>query len=156
MIGWLLDTNVVSEIARADGDAKVAAWAGGQDEDCLFISILTLAEYDKGVHNLPADAPGRARIEASITALEARFTGRILSLSDSIVRRWGRISGALQRSTGKAPQVIDTLLAATAIEHDLYLATRNVVDVRETGAAVFNPWHDDPASFPLTRRFVLR
>ena len=68
----------------------------------------------------------------------------------------GRISGALQRSTGKAPQVIDTLLAATAIEHDLYLATRNVVDVRETGAAVFNPWHDDPAAFPLTRRFVLR
>ena len=151
MIGWLLDTNVTSEIARADGDANVAAWARAQDEDRLFISILTLGEYDKGVNNLPPDAPARARIAASVAALEARFAGRVLSLDDAIVRRWGRISGTVQRATGTVPPVIDTLLEATAIAHDLYLVTRNVKDVRESGAAVFDPWNDDPAAFPLAR-----
>ena len=151
MIGWLLDTNVTSEIARADGDAKVAAWAEGQEEDRLYISILTLGEYDKGVNNLPPEAPARSRIEGSVAALEARFAGRILSLDDQIVRRWGRISGTVQRATGTVPPVIDTLLAATAIEHDLYLVTRNVKDVRDSGAAVIDPWHDDPAAFPLAR-----
>ena len=149
MIGWLLDTNVVSEVARAGSDAKVATWAKEQDEHRFYISIVTLAEYDKGVNNLPPDAPSRARILASVVALEARFTGRVLPLDDEIVRRWGRISGAVRLSTGMTPPVIDTLLAATAIEHDLYLATRNVKEVRDTGAAVFNPWIDDPAAFVL-------
>ncbi len=150
MIGWLLDTNVISEIARPGGDAKVAAWAETQDEHRLFMSILTLGEYDKGIENLPPDVPSRARIEASVRALEARFAGRVLSLTNSVVRRWGRISGMVQRVTGLTPPVIDTLLAATAIEHDLYLVTRNVKDVRNSGAGVFNPWHDDPHSFVLS------
>lgn len=149
MIGWLLDTNVVSEIARAGGEARIAAWVDGEDEARLFISVLTLAEYDKGANNLSPGDRTRARIEGSIAALEARFAGRVLSLGDAVVRRWGRISGSVQRATGKAPPVIDTLLAASAIEHDLYLATRNVRDVRGLGAAVFDPWHDDPAAFPL-------
>ena len=78
--------------------------------------------------------------------LELGFTGRTLSISDAIVRRWGRLSGADQQTAGKAPPVIDTLLAATAIEHDLCLVTRDVRDVRDTGAALFNPWTDDPRS----------
>ncbi len=151
MIGWLLDTNVISEMARPGGDANVVAWAEAQDEDRLFISIITLGEYDKGVNNLAPGDPARARIEASIAALHARFSGRVLSLGDDIVRRWGRISGEIQRVSGRAPPVIDTLLAATAVEHDLYLATRNVRDVRGTGAAVFDPGNDDPAGFALAR-----
>ncbi len=151
MIGWLLDTNVTSEMARAHGDAKVVAWAEAQDEERLYISILALGEYDKGVNALPPDAPARARIEASVAALEARLTGRIVSLSDSVVRRWGQISGGVRLATGQTPPMIDTLLAATAIEHDVYLATRNVKDARDSGAAVFDPWHDDPAAFPLAR-----
>ncbi len=150
MNGWLLDTNVVSELARAGANAGVVAWAGDQDERRMFLSILTLGEYDKGVHNLAADSTARARIEAAIAALEARFARRVLPLSDAIVRRWGRISGAVQRSTGQAPPVIDTLLAATAIQHDLCLVTRNVRDVRESGASVFDPWHDDPGRFDLS------
>jgi len=148
--GWLLDTGVVSELARAEGNARVVAWADEQDERRMFISILTLGEYDKGVHNLAQDSPARARIEAAVAALEARFAGRVLPLSDAVVRRWGWISGAVQRSTGQAPSVIDTLLAASSIEHGLYLVTRNVKDVAHSGARVFDPWHDDPASFVLS------
>ena len=144
MRGWLLDTNVIAELSRTKPDPKVASWASRQTEADLYISVLTLAEYDKGLHNLPAGAVARGRIAASIVALEARFAGRILSVDDATVRRWGLISGTVQRLTGRAPPVIDTLLAATAIERALWLVTRNVKDVQDTGAALFDPWHDDP------------
>ena len=150
MNGWLLDTNVVSELARAGANANVVAWADGQDERRMFLSILTLGDYDRGVHNLAEDSTARARIEAAVAALEARFAGRVLPVSDAIVRRCGRISGAVQRSTGRAPPVIDTLLAATALQHDLCLVTRNLRDVRESGASVFDPWNDDPGRFDLS------
>ncbi|HTC12235.1 MAG TPA: hypothetical protein VK726_26025 [Acetobacteraceae bacterium] len=84
-----------------------------------------------------------------MAALEVRFAGRILSLTDPIVRRWGAIIGAVKRKTGHVPPVVDTLLGAPAIEHDLGLITRNVRDVRLSGAMVLNPWDanlDAPAS----------
>ncbi len=65
------------------------------------------------------------------------------------MRRWGTISGTVRRDTGHPPPVIDTLLAATALHHDFYLVTRNVRDVRHSGAAVFNPWEDDPSAFSV-------
>ncbi len=85
----------------------------------------------------------------AVTALEARFKGRVLSLHDAIVRRWGVISGETKRLTGHSPNVIDTLLAATAIENGFYFATRNTPDVIYSGASLFNPWEDDPAAFPV-------
>ncbi|MBI2584918.1 MAG: type II toxin-antitoxin system VapC family toxin [Rhodospirillales bacterium] len=145
MIGWLLDTNVVAELARPGCDAKVAAWARQAPEERLYISILTLAEYDQGVAKLGPGAHARPRLAAAVAALEARFQGRVLSLDDSSVRLWGRISGRVARESGRPPPVVDTLLAAQAIERDLYLATRNVRDVRDSGAALFDPWRDDPA-----------
>lgn len=149
MIGWLLDTNVVAALINPAGAPSVKTWATSQSEDRMYLSILTLGEYDKGIHNLAADDPDRSRYIAARDALEARFAGRILSVGDAAVRRWGTISGATKRPTGHPPSVIDTLLAATAIEHRLFLATRNVKDVRHSGAALFNPWEDDPAQFPL-------
>jgi predicted nucleic acid-binding protein len=108
-----------------------------------------LAEYDKGIFNLAGDHPDRSRYIAARDALEGRFAGRILPVDDVVVRRWGAISGAIKRQIGQAPAVIDTLLAATALEHELFLATRNIRDVQYSGAAVFDPWTDDPAQFPL-------
>nr|WP_246665258.1 hypothetical protein [Rhizobium tropici] len=66
-----------------------------------------------------------------------------MSLDDTIVRRWGRISGEVKRDSGQAPPVIDTMLAATAIEHDLYLVIRNAKDAQPSGAVIFDPWNDD-------------
>ena len=150
MIGWLLDTNVISTLINPNGAPTIKAWAATQDENRLFLSILTLAEYDKGIHNVPDDHPSRPRFIAARDGLSARFAGRTLSLGDAVVRKWGVISGTAKRLSGHAPPVIDTLLAATALEHDLYLVTRNVRDVRASGAAVFDPWADDPAKFPLS------
>lgn len=150
MIGWLLDTNVIATIINPSGAPTVKAWAAAQDERRYFLSVLTLAEYDKGVHNLDDDHPDRPRHIAVRDGLAARFSGRVLSVSDAVVRRWGVISGSTKRTTGHPPPVIDTLFAATALEHDLYLVTRNVKDIRLSGATMFNPWNDDPARFPLS------
>ena len=144
MNGWLLDTNVIAELAKSHGTARVQAWAAAQDEALLFLSILTLGEYDKGLHNLPSDSPLRLPIAAGIAALETRFAGRVLPLSNAIIRRWGIVSGVVKRLTGQTPPGIDTLLAATAIEHDLCLVTRNVRDVQHSGAILLNPWDDRP------------
>lgn len=149
MKGWLLDTNVIATLINPNGAPTVKAWAEGQAEEFLHLSVLTLGEYDKGIHNLASDHPNRSRYSAARDALEARFAGRILSVDDQVVRRWGRISGTVRREAGHAPSVIDTLLAATAIEHDLFFVTRNVRDVQSSGAAIFNPWDDDPTNFPL-------
>jgi predicted nucleic acid-binding protein len=152
VIGWLLDTNVISALINPNGAPSVKRWAADCDEDRLFISVLTLAEYDKGIANLPDDDANRYRYKAATDALEARFSGRIRSVTDPIVRRWGEISGRVKRATSHAPPVIDTLFAATAIEHDLYLVTRNVKDFNMSGAAIFDPWQDDVALFPLSGR----
>lgn len=152
MIGWLLDTNVIAALINPNGAPSVKHWAAMQAEETFFLSVLTLAEYDKGIANLPEDHPERRRYVAARDALEARFSGRILSLDDRCVRLWGRVSGEARRRSGLAPPVIDTLLAATAIVHDLYLVTRNGRDMRDSGAVVFNPWEDDAADFPLSPR----
>lgn len=143
MNGWLLDTNVISELSGAKPDPKVARWIEALPEHTLYLSILTIGEYQKGIEHLPRGDKLRPRLQRSVAALEARFSGRILSVSDRTVLRWGAISGEVKRLTGHSPSVIDTLLAATAIEHDLYLATRNVAHVAHSGAVVFNPWQDD-------------
>lgn len=152
MRGWLLDTNVVAALINPRGAPSVKHWAEGQDEETFHLSVLTLAEYDKGIHNLPDHHTDRPRYMAARDALAERFGGRILSLSDEIVRRWGRMSGEGKRSNGHAPPVIDTMLAATAIEYDLFLVTRNVKDTRPLGAVVFDPWNDDVQAFPLSSR----
>lgn len=151
MIGWLLDTHVVGSLISPAGAPAVSAWAADQREDSFFLSVLTLAEIDQGIHKLAVDDPARARFAGTLGAIEGRFAGRILPLSDQVVRRCSTISGAVRRETGHPPPVVDTMLAATAIEHDLYFVTRNVKDVRLSGAPLFNPWQDDPADYPLAQ-----
>lgn len=150
MIGWLLDTNVIAALINPNGAPSVKKWAAEQDESTFLLSILTIAEYDKGIHNLADTSKDRPRYIASRDALIERFADRILPVSNEIVRRWGAISGTLKRDTGHPPQIIDTMLAATAIEHDLYLVTRNTRDIAGTGATIFDPWKDNSKLFPLS------
>lgn len=150
MKGWLLDTNVIAALIHPVGAPSVKRWAARQDERRLFLSILTIGEYEKGIANLPSDHGDRQRFMTVRDGLLARFAGRVLPIDDAIVRRWGEISGTVKRTTGHAPPVIDTMLAATALCADLYLVTRNVRDVRNSGAVVFDPWADDVSRFPLS------
>lgn len=66
-----------------------------------------------------------------------------------MIRRWGALAGRINRQIGHPPPVLDTMLAATALQADPYLVTRNTRDVLRTGAVVLNPWEDNPSKFPF-------
>jgi predicted nucleic acid-binding protein len=137
--GFLLDTNIVSELVRPRPDSRVATWTDSADEELLFLSALTLGEVRKGITTV-TDPARKGRLEAWLAGgLVARFEGRILGIDQAIADRWGRISGTLALRGTPLP-VIDGLLAATALHHNLTLVTRNTRDVALTGAAVFDPW----------------
>ena len=151
MKGWLLDTNIIASLTAPGGAPSVKTWVATQDERTLYLSVITLAEYDKGIDQLPEGAPQRARYAANRDAIEARFEGRVLPISNAIMRRWGALAGRIQRETGHPPPVLDALLAATALETNLYFVTRNTKDVMRSGAIVFNPWKDDPSEFVIDK-----
>lgn len=139
MNGFLLDTNVVSELVRPRPDSRVAYWMESTDEELLFLSVLTLGEIRKGITAL-ADPARKGRLETWLSrGLILRFEGRILAIDQAVADRWGQITGALALQ-GSPLAVIDGLLAATALHHNLTLVTRNTRDVALTGAAVFDPW----------------
>jgi predicted nucleic acid-binding protein len=136
--GFLLDTNVILELVRRKPDPRVTAWVESADENLIYLSVLTLGEIRKGVASLK-DAARRVDLEAWLDGdLVVRFEGRILPVDRAIANRWGRITA--QVGPRVALPVIDGLLAATAIHHNLTLVTRNTKDVAATGVPVFNPW----------------
>jgi len=149
MMGWLLDTNVVAELFLARPEKRVTAWAAAQPSNRVFISVLTLAEMERGIEALPLPDPRRREYGRMLERVELKFLGRVRGVEDAIVRRWARMRGQAYRHFKRSPAPIDALIAATAIEHDLYLVTRNVRDMQLTGARVFDPWRDDAALFPL-------
>ena len=139
MSGFLLDTNIVSELVRPRPDPRVAQWLDSTDEELLFLSVLTLGEIRKGIATL-TDRARKTRLEAWLSGnLLARFEGRILPIDHAIADRWGQISGSLAPQ-GSPLAVIDGLLAATALHHNLTLVTRNTRDVARTRVEVFDPW----------------
>jgi predicted nucleic acid-binding protein len=134
--GFLLDTNVVSELVRKKPEPKVVQWIQDTDEELLYLSVLTLGEIRKGITSHP-DAARRVKLEAWLSRdLRQRFVGRILSLDENVADRWGVI---IELATTPIP-VIDGLLVATAFEHNLTFVTRNTTDVSGTGVPMFNPW----------------
>ena len=139
MSGFLLDTNVLSELIRPKPDGNVLRWVEETDESILFLSVLTLGEIRKGIARLRSGSR-RGRLESWLQVdLRSRFQDRILPIHDAIADRWGRIS-ALAAAKGKPVPVIEGLLAATALHHNLTLVTRNSSDVAGTGVPTLNPW----------------
>jgi predicted nucleic acid-binding protein len=134
-----LDTNVVSELIRPRPDRNVVTWIKSVDEACLFLSVLTLGEIRSGILRLTAGAR-RIRLENWLeTELRQRFQGRILPVDHGIATRWGFLA-AQAAAVGRPVPVVDALLAATALEHDLTFVTRNIADVSITGVQTLNPW----------------
>jgi len=137
--GFLLDTNVISELVKPKPDDKVLRWVGEADESILFLSVLTLGEIRNGVQRLRAGRR-RGRLESWLQVdLPLRFQDRILPIDAAIADRWGTLS-AIAAAKGKVVPVVDGLLAATALHHNLTLVTRNSSDVSGTGVPTVNPW----------------
>lgn len=140
MSGFLVDTNVLSEAVRTKPEPRVLDWIGAADETLLYLSVLTLGEIRKGLALLP-QGRRRTRIEAWIDVeVQSRFAGRILPITSAVADRWGLLA-AEARKTGRALATIDGLLAATALEHNITVVTRNVRDFRDTHVLLLNPWN---------------
>ena len=136
MSGWLLDTNVVSELRKRErASANVLAWYEGVDGGSLWLSVLVLGEIRRGVENLRRRDPGSARaLDRWAARLERQHGSRILPVDLAVAMEWGRIDAAF----GLSP--VDGLLAATARVHKLTLVTRNVKDVARSGVACLDPF----------------
>jgi toxin FitB len=134
----LLDTNVISELVKPKPDSRVVKWMTEADESLLFFSVVTLGEIRKGITSNP-NAIRRAQIENWFRSLVDRFAARILPVDLAICNRWGHLAGSCTLKGSTLP-VIDGLLAATALHHDLIFVTRNIKDVQSTGVEVLNPW----------------
>ena len=139
MSGFLLDTNVISEIVRPRPDPRVELWFESTEEELLVLSVLTIGEIRKGIATV--DDPARkTMLETWLTGnLLTRFAGRILPIDEAVAALWGQVTGLLAKQGFRLP-VIDGLLASTALHHSLTLVTRNTRDVTPTGVAVLDPW----------------
>ena len=139
MSGFLLDTNVVSELVGTKPSRRVLEWMDAADEELLYLSVLTLGEIRKGIAGL-AQGKKRTRLETWLEVdLRARFGGRIVDIDSGIADRWGLLAAEARRA-GRALPVIDGLLAATAAHHNLTVVSRNTEDFRAASVAVVNPW----------------
>ena len=135
---YLLDTNVVSELRKPSCDPHVRRWFRRNETRAFYVSVLMLGEIRCGVERLrPRDPQQAARLDAWLAQLHDTYAARRLPITVAIAERWGRLNAARPLST------VDSLLAATALEHDLTLVTRNVDDYAGTGVVLVNPFEPD-------------
>jgi toxin FitB len=136
---YLLDTCVISELVAKHPTPRVAGWVDNVDEGTLYLSALTIGEIKKGIEKLPASSRKGALAEWLEDGLLIRFEGRILPIDAPVTLVWGKLTADLERQ-GRPIPAIDSLIAATALQGQLSLVTRNEADFAGCGVAVINPW----------------
>ncbi|MBC7433384.1 MAG: type II toxin-antitoxin system VapC family toxin [Rubritepida sp.] len=138
--GWLLDTNVISELRKGAGcDPAVAAWAGRVPPVACYLSRVTVAEIVFGIERV-ADPGFRAELEAWLRdGVRAWFGARILEVDEAVLLAWRHlvVKGQKARYTYSQP---DALIVATARVHGLAIVTRNVEDFVQAKLPILNPW----------------
>lgn len=141
MTGWLLDTNVLSELRRPKPERKVIAFIAAQPLDRLHVSAATIAEIRFGIELVP-DAGLRAELNDWLThKVRPMFVQRVLPITEDIMLRW-RLMVEEGRKAGHTFSQPDLIIAATAFHHGLAVVTRDVVDYRRARVQLHNPWTD--------------
>ena len=137
---FLLDTNIISEPKQKQPNKKVIEWLEAQDESKFHLSVLTIGEIRKGISRLESGKK-RVELEQWLEKLRSRFSHRIFSLTEKTFLVWGKMSGEFE-SKGITRRAFDSLLEATALEHDLILVTRNVKNFQNSQVTILNPWEE--------------
>lgn len=135
-MSYLLDASVLSELVRPRPSRRVLDWFRGIPGEALHLSVLTVGEIRSGVERL---GPGARKEKLRVwleTDLVEWFEDRILPVDAAVADRWGR----LLADVGRSVPAVGSLLAATALHHDLRLVTRNAKDFAYPGLEVVDPW----------------
>ncbi|HJS90556.1 MAG TPA: type II toxin-antitoxin system VapC family toxin [Steroidobacteraceae bacterium] len=143
MTGWLLDTNVISELRRPKPDDNVAAFVRAQPLETLHISVVTLAEIRFGIELLP-EATRRSALNDWLThKVRPMFGQRVLAITEDIMLKW-RLMVEEGRKSGHTFSQPDLIIAATAQHHGLTVVSRDTKEYVIARVEVFNPWTDAP------------
>lgn len=135
----LLDTNVLSEVTKPRPEGRVLEWLNELDEDRSFISVVSIAEIRRGVVLMDSGRKRDALDEWLTSDLPHRFEHRVLPVEERVALAWGDLMGDAKWN-GRGLSSMDGLIAATAIAHDLALATRNIKDFEGFGIHLIDPW----------------
>ena len=139
MNGWLIDTNVISELRKPQPNARVVAFIADQALERLFISSVTFAELRFGIEQVK-DASKRADLIAWLANIvRPMFDQRVLEVTEQVMFRW-RLLVEEGRKVGHTFSQPDLIIAATAVQHGSQIVTRDVSDFQKAGAPVFDPW----------------
>lgn len=139
-MNYLLDTCVLSELVKKHPSNQVADWFSLQQAEQLFVSSITLAEIKKGLYKIKTAQPERFQaLMRWYVTLENKFAGRILPVSEAVLDDWAGISATAELQ-GRTLAVMDSLIAATAHQHQLVLVTRNVDDFKTVPIQIVNPY----------------
>lgn len=135
-MSYLIDTNVLSELRRKQPEARVVAWLQDRPPQSLFLSVLTVGEIRKGLERVEDTHRKQILLDWLEVELPNYFVGRIVNIDSHTADLWGR----LMAQAGRPLPAIDGLLAATALQHDLTLVTRNTKDFAGLDVRLINPW----------------
>ena len=139
MTGWLLDTNVLSELRRPKPSANVVAFVAAQSLDSMYVSTVSLAEIRFGIE-LVTDANRRSELQQWLThKVRPMFEQRILPVTEDIMFKW-RLLVEDGRKFGHTFSQPDLIIAATGLQHGLTVVTRDTTDYARTQVALMNPW----------------
>ena len=140
--GWLVDTNVISELRKGSGCARtVRAWSERVPPAACYISRVSLAEIRFGIERV-TDPGFRAELEAWVQdGVLPWFGARVLEVDEAVLVRWRHLAAEGRKANHSYAQS-DVLLAATALVQQLGVATRNVEDFVHTGVRIVNPWNE--------------
>ena len=141
MKGWLLDTNILSELRKPKPEPKVVAFVEAQPLDSLYVSAVTFAEIRFGIE-LVADVHKRAALSDWLNLqLRPMFENRVLPVSEDAMFKW-RLLVEEGRKAGHTFSQPDLIIAATALHHGLTIVSRDTGGYDRTGTLLVNPWKD--------------
>jgi toxin FitB len=137
--GWLLDTNILSELRRPKPERKVLAFIAAQPLEHLYVSTVTFAEIRFGIE-VVTDASRRAELNDWLAhKVRPMFEQRVLAITEDIMFKW-RLLVEDGRRAGHTFSQPDLIIAATALDQGLTVVSRDVSDYRKARAPVLNPW----------------
>ena len=138
-MSYLLDTCAISEMVAVSPDQNVLDWFEHQPESTLYLSVVTWGEIQKGIYQLAA---GKRKLQLETWLLDdlfPTFQGRIIYIDEKLITTWAKMLAGF-KSKGVVRPSFDSLIEATALQHNLILVTRNEKNFRDSAVSVFNPW----------------